>query len=157
MIRESTEDTTLTYLSASGRTVQVPVPKGTGLVVDVVGTGMSSVNLNPSDGGSSMTPSGTEHNPRSYDDPMTFRPSRWDNVNDESISAFSVGPRTCLGKKFAMTESVAFLALLLRDFAVQPLLEPGENIEEWKRKVMDKAFIAITLGISKTPVMFVRR
>jgi len=49
MIRESTEDTTLTYLDASRGTVQVPVPKGTGLVVDVVGTGMSCVNPSQSD------------------------------------------------------------------------------------------------------------
>ena len=41
MIRESTEDTTLSFLDASRGTIQVPVPKGTGLVVDVVGTGMS--------------------------------------------------------------------------------------------------------------------
>jgi len=104
-----------------------------------------------------MTRSAAEHNPRIYDDPMTFRPSRWGNINDEGITAFSVGPRTCLGKKFAMTESIAFLALLLRDFEVRPLLELGENIEGWKRRVTDKASIAITLGISKTPVRFIRR
>ena len=157
LIRESTEDTTLTYLNASGRTVQVPVPKGTGLIVDVVGTGMSCVNPSRFDSESPMILSATEHNPRIYDDPMTFRPSRWDNVNDEGITAFSVGPRTCLGKKFAMTENIAFLALLLRDFEVEPLLGPGENIEEWKRRIMDKASIAITLGINRTPLRFVRR
>ena len=104
-----------------------------------------------------MTSSFAEHNPRIYDDPMAFRPSRWDSVNDEGISAFSFGPRTCLGKKFAITESVAFLALVLHDFEVQPLLGPGEKIEEWKRRVMDKASIGITLGISETPVRLVRR
>ena len=157
MIRESTEDTTLTFLDASGGTVQVPVPKGTSLVVDVVGTGTSCANSSQSGSVSSITRSAAEHNPRIYDDPMTFRPSRWDNMTDASITAFSVGPRTCLGKKFAMTESVAFLALLLRDFEVRPLLEPGENIEGWKRRVMDKAFVGITLGIGKTPVRFIRR
>jgi len=157
MIRESTEDTTLTFWDAKRGTVQVPVPKGTGLVVDVVGTGMSCVNLCQSDSGSSMTLSPAEHNPRIYDDPLTFRPSRWNNVSDEGISAFSVGPRTCLGKKFAITESVAFLALLLRDFEVQPLLQPQETIEEWKRRVLDEASIGITLGISKAPLRFVRR
>jgi hypothetical protein len=45
MIRESTEDTTLTFLDASKGTVQVPVSKGTGLVVDVVGTGTYCVKL----------------------------------------------------------------------------------------------------------------
>lgn len=154
MIRESTEDTSLAFLDSSRGMVQVRVPKGTGLVVDVVGTGRSRVNLIVYH---QMTPTATEHNPRLYDDPMTFRPSRWDTVNDEAITAFSVGPRTCLGKKFAMTESIAFLALLLRDFQVQPLLEPGESIEDWKRRVVDKASIRITLGISKTPVRFVRR
>ena len=104
-----------------------------------------------------MTSSAAEHNSRIYDDPMAFRPSRWDSVNDEGISAFSVGPRTCLGKKFAITESVAFLAQLLRDFQVQPFLGPGENMEQWKRRVMDKASIGITLGISKASVRFVRR
>jgi len=104
-----------------------------------------------------ITRSAAEYNPRIYDDPMTFRPSRWDSINDESITAFSVGPRTCLGKKFAMTESVAFLALLLRDFEVRPLLELGENIEGWKRRVIGEASVGITLAISKTPVRFIRR
>jgi hypothetical protein len=45
MIRESTEDTTLTVLDARRGTIQVPVSKGTGLVVDVVGTGMFGINL----------------------------------------------------------------------------------------------------------------
>jgi len=88
---------------------------------------------------------------------MSFRPSRWDDINDEGISAFSVGPRTCLGKKFALTESIAFLALLLRDFEVQPLLEPGENIDEWKQRVMGQVSIAMTLGVNNTPVRLVRR
>jgi cytochrome P450 len=114
-------------------------------------------NSSQSDSDLSITRSAAEHNPRVYDDPLTFRPSRWDNISDEGITAFSVGPRACLGKKFAMTESVAFLALLLRDFEVRPLLEPGESIEGWKQRVLGNASIGITLGISKTPVRFIRR
>jgi hypothetical protein len=72
------------------------------------------------------------------------------------------GPRACLGKKFATTEVVCLLALLLRDWHVEPLLSVNvstgekETIEEWRARVM-QAVMGITLGIKDVPLTFTRR
>jgi len=99
----------------------------------------------------------TEYNPRYFDEPEKYKPSRWYGIsNDESFSAFNIGPRACVGRKFATTESVCFLTLLLRDFKVEPLLRVGETKEEWRDRVLE-AKIALTLGVVDVPVRFVRR
>jgi cytochrome P450 len=67
-----------------------------------------------------------------------------------------VGPRECLGRKFATVEAVSFLTLLIRDWKLEPLLQKGETIPEWKERVLD-AQILITLGVKDAPVRFVRR
>ena len=67
-----------------------------------------------------------------------------------------LGPRACIGRKFATTESVCFLTLLLRDFKVEPLLRVGETREQWGDRVFE-AKIALTLGVVDVPVRFVRR
>lgn len=67
-----------------------------------------------------------------------------------------LGPRACIGRKFASMESVCFLTLLLRDFKVEPLLRVGETKEQWEDRVLD-AKIALTLGVVDVPVRFVRR
>jgi hypothetical protein len=69
---------------------------------------------------------------------------------------YSLGPRACIGRKFATTESVCFLTLLLRDFKVEPLLRVGETKEQWQDRALE-AKIAITLGVVDVPVRFVRR
>lgn len=73
-----------------------------------------------------------------------------------------IGPRACIGRKFAATEAVAFLTMLLRDWAVEPLLgikkgsQEQETIDEWKNRVLE-AKLVLTLGISYVPVRFTRR
>jgi hypothetical protein len=71
------------------------------------------------------------------------------------ISNF-IGPRTCIGRKFATTEAVCFLTMLLREYKVQPILQGKERKEEWKNRVID-AKVMLTLGIKDVPVKFVRR
>ena len=119
-----------------------------------------------------------ELNPRYFDSPEEFRPSRWYGLahDSEAFSAFSIGsssycltcwppanilvlhigPRACIGRKFATVEAVCFLSMLLRDFKVQPLLQPAETVQQWKDRVLD-AKIAITLGVKDVPLKFVRR
>lgn len=62
----------------------------------------------------------------------------------------------CIGHKFALTESVCWLTMLLREWRVEPIFKPGETKEEWRRRVMDARFV-LTLGIAEVPVRFVRR
>ena len=101
-----------------------------------------------------------EYNPRYFYQPKEFIPSRWYDTppDSEAFSAFSVGPRACLGRKFATTEAVCFLTLLLRDWEVNPMLDvaKGETKEEWKRRVLD-ANVVLTLGVRDVPLRFVRR
>ena len=69
---------------------------------------------------------------------------------------FYIGPRACIGRKFATIESVCFLTLLLRDFKVEPLLRVGETKEQWRDRVLE-AKIALTLGVVDVPVRLIRR
>jgi cytochrome P450 len=72
------------------------------------------------------------------------------------------GPRSCLGKKFATTEAVCFLVLLLRDWRVEPLLSVNvstgerETKEEWRERVM-QARMTLTMGVKDVPLTFTKR
>ncbi|PPQ81934.1 hypothetical protein CVT25_013782 [Psilocybe cyanescens] len=139
-MREAFEDTALQIPNPNGvegETVTIPIAKGTQVIVDI--TGM-------------------QYNPRYFEKPFEFMPSRWKGctVESEAVSAFSVGPRTCIGRKFATTEAVCFLTMLLRDFKIEPLLQPGESKQAWKSRVLD-ASITMTLGVKPVPVKFIRR
>ncbi len=61
-----------------------------------------------------------------------------------SFLAFSEGFRGCLGKKFALVEIVAVLAVLFKDHRVELVQEPGETIE----KARDRARKSIRNSIS---------
>jgi cytochrome P450 len=72
------------------------------------------------------------------------------------------GPRSCLGKKFATTEAVCFLVLLLRDWRVEPLLSVNvstgekETKEEWRERVL-QAKMTLTMGVRDVPLTFTKR
>lgn len=76
---------------------------------------------------------------------------------EDSYTAFSVGPRACIGRRFALTESLAFIANVLRDYSVEPLLKDGESQDAWKERVLGKAAIKLTLSIAEAPLIFKRR
>jgi len=118
--RQPQVDTTLNIPRADDPSIveQMHVKKGTTVVMDVVGM---------------------FYDPQVFPDPNEFKPSRWTKsatpeagsslnqkqADELSMSAsasamdsficFSIGPRTCLGHKFAKIEAVAFLSHLLRD------------------------------------------
>ncbi|KAB1196227.1 MULTISPECIES: cytochrome P450 [Haloferax] len=59
---------------------------------------------------------------RWYDDPLTFRPARWAEDSDRPTYAyipFGAGPRSCLGRSFALTEAKIVLATVLREFELE--------------------------------------
>ena len=74
----------------------------------------------------------------------------------ENIFLYCVGPRACIGRKFATVEAVCFLTLLLRDFKVEPLLRAKETKEQWRDRVTEAKFV-LTLGVANVPVRFIRR
>ncbi|KAL0960014.1 hypothetical protein HGRIS_011664 [Hohenbuehelia grisea] len=139
LIREAQEDTVLTIPNPVGEegSKTIPIPKGLHVNVDMIGV---------------------QYNPRYFDEPEKFKPERWYGVAPESegFTAFSVGPRMCIGRKFATVESVTWLAMLLREWRTEPLLREGETVEAWRARVLD-ATMVLTLGVSDVPVRFVRR
>jgi cytochrome P450 len=50
---------------------------------------------------------------------------------------WSVGPRSCPGKKFAQVEFVAVIAHLFRRHRVKAVLEPGETMETARKRLFD--------------------
>ena len=99
-----------------------------------------------------------ELNPRYFPEPEEYKPSRWYGLPSDSelFTAFSIGARACIGRKFATVEAVAFLTMLLRDWKVEPIFREGETKEAWRRRVLD-AKIALTLGVKDVPLRFSRR
>ncbi|KAH9973813.1 cytochrome P450 [Lactifluus volemus] len=140
LIREATEDTILNIPNADNQpgTRQVAIPKGLSVIVDMIGI---------------------QYNPRYFPDPYKYDPSRWRGVvaESEEITAFSVGPRTCLGRKFAVVEAVCFLTLLIRDWMVEPIMNPGETGEQWRDRVMQVVDMKMTLSVKALPVRLRRR
>ncbi|KAK7044671.1 cytochrome P450 [Favolaschia claudopus] len=140
LIREATEDTVITVPNPVGEegTQAIPIAKGTEIMVDMVGV---------------------QYNPRYFKDPTVYKPSRWYGLPPESeqFTAFSVGPRACLGRKFATVEATCFLSHLLKDWQVQPVLLPGESNEAWIARIINKSRVSLTLTIGEFPLRFVRR
>ncbi|KAF8994035.1 cytochrome P450 [Cyathus striatus] len=132
IMREAMQDCILEVPDAP-----IPLHKGVQVVVDVVGI---------------------YRNPCYFDDPETYRPSRWYDVTNESetIAGFGLGPRSCLGRKLAITESVCFLTMVLRDWKVEPLTKAGQSVDEWFEEV-SKCTAFLTLGVGNVPVRLVRR
>ncbi|KAG1905445.1 cytochrome P450 [Suillus fuscotomentosus] len=149
LIREAKQDTVLNLSGIGEEPKMLPVKKGTHVIVDMIGV---------------------HYNPEYFPDPEEFKPARWyanstSNAyiaGGEDHTGFSVGPRSCLGKKFATTEAVCFLVLLLRDWRVEPLLSVNvstgekETKEEWRKRVM-QAKMTITLGVRDVPLTFTKR
>ena len=72
------------------------------------------------------------HDPRYFDQPTVFNPSRWANDFETSLPRgvyfpFSDGPRVCIGKGFAMMEAVLLLATIAQSFQLQ--LDPTHVVE----------------------------
>jgi cytochrome P450 len=65
-------------------------------------------------------------NERYWNDPHMFDPHRFDNPKDivkNTYFPFGMGPRICIGSRFAMQEAPLLLATILREYSLE--LEPG--------------------------------
>jgi len=133
-IRESSRDEAFIVPGLqSGKEAPISIPSGINVIIDMIGA---------------------NRNPRHFVSPNDFKPSRWEN-NMESFLGFSIGPRSCLGRKFATVEAVCFIALVLRDWKVEPLLE-GTTIEDWKKKTFEIE-LGATLTVHAVPLKLTRR
>ncbi|KAF8168572.1 cytochrome P450 [Pholiota molesta] len=122
MIREATKDTVLKVPSGprdEEGTIIVPIPQGMKIMVDMVGV---------------------QNNPRYYEEPENFKPSRWyhDSKTPELFTAFGVGPRICIGKKFATTEAVCFLESAFERVEYQAFTPPARNDRVLERQSVSR-------------------
>ena len=74
------------------------------------------------------------HDSRYFDDPLEFRPERWNDGLAKRIPKFAYfpfggGPRLCVGNSFAMLEAVLILATIAQRFRFE--LVPGQRIVPW--------------------------
>ncbi|EED85101.1 predicted protein [Postia placenta Mad-698-R] len=87
---------------------------------------------------------GILYNPRYFPDPERYDPSRWYGEQSElDFTFFGIGPRACIGRKFALTEAVCLLH--------------GETKEMWRQRVMQIKFLGLTLGVPDVPLTMTRR
>lgn len=102
--------------------------------------------IESSDGNKFHIPRGTvmnlnvysmHRNPKHYPDPDVFRPSRWlgpsldksgDSLASSIMAAFSLGSRSCIGKRFAQIELVVALAMISQRYVIS--VPPGVTQEQ---------------------------
>ncbi len=71
---------------------------------------------------------------------------------------FGFGPRACVGRKFAQTEAVCFLAHFLRDWKVKVVLEAGETAAQtWDRIAADATLRGTAFSLGSVPIKFIAR
>ncbi|KAG5634315.1 hypothetical protein H0H81_002432 [Sphagnurus paluster] len=154
IMREATEDTVLDLPNAVGQEGSTPfaVTKGTS-------TSSASVRIPmPTRTALDSLTLPTEYNPRYHEDPQSFKSSRWHGTGEpEPFVGFSTGPRACIGRKFATTEAVVFLTMLLRDWRIEPMCRDGESNDAWAERAFAHPVFNFTLSVRDTPVRFVRR
>ncbi|KAJ7680799.1 cytochrome P450 [Mycena polygramma] len=135
MLRDTTETVVLKTDEEDGHDGQIILEPGTRVAVDVVGL---------------------HYNAKYFPEPEEFRPSRWYNASESEMSMFSLGPRACIGRRFALTEGIAFLSNLLLDWQLHVVLDPGETRAQWRARVM-KGVSLMTLGVGRVPLRLTRR
>ncbi|EJT98649.1 cytochrome P450 [Dacryopinax primogenitus] len=137
LFRMAMRDTVLSVPKYDGNTEHVAVKAGQFVWVDWIGIG---------------------YNARVYPSPYNFIPARWLDPNTETLFNFSYGPRVCIGKKFAITEAVGVLTLILRDYRIEPVLKEGQTSREWEEEWLERGQEAgVGFGPKGYSVQFIRR
>ncbi|KAF9267532.1 cytochrome P450 [Marasmius fiardii PR-910] len=137
--KQSNEDTTIVVSNEEGQTKSVPVPKGTNVIFHATGV---------------------HYNPRYWKDPHEFLPERFlGDWSRDAFVPFSVGARSCLGRRFSEIESVAILTVLIKHYKVSVTEEPRfkhETFHQRKDRVL-KAVFGITHTPVRIPLTFTKR
>lgn len=70
---------------------------------------------------------------------------------------FSIGPRTCIGHKFAKVEAVSIITHVIREWRVEPSKKSGETDIEWRKRILSAPEINVTLAFKDVPLKFSKR
>ncbi|KAK1220796.1 hypothetical protein PQX77_016408 [Marasmius sp. AFHP31] len=127
----TSEDTSFTLTNNHNQETRTfPIPAGTQLVIH---------------------PPGVHYNPRYWQHPHQFRPDRFLKSSEEwdrdAFVPFSVGARSCIGRRFSEIENVAMLTLLVKNYKITITEEDefkDETFEERRERVLN-AIPGITL------------
>jgi cytochrome P450 len=66
--------------------------------------------------------------PRRWSEPLRFRPERFAAASEpDAYVPFSLGPRSCIGRRFATVEATLVLAMICS--RVRLTLTPGHRVE----------------------------
>jgi len=104
------------------REVDVPIREGSVVVLDVLG-----LHMNPIAWGNDAE----DFKPERFIDTEGYRWPR------EAFGGFSLGPRDCIGQRFALAETVCVFALLIRRYEVLvPIWLQGKTIEEKRSQML---------------------
>jgi len=77
-----------------------------------------------------------QRNPEHFEDPLTFNPDRFApgaKVKPFTFMPFMAGPRSCIGKHFAIIEMKAVLSKLIREF---DFIDPYPELQEIETTVI---------------------
>ncbi|KAH7887086.1 cytochrome P450 [Phlebopus sp. FC_14] len=137
--KSSAEDVTFNVTDVNGERRTITVPQGMSLSLNVPGL---------------------HYNPRYWEDPYTFKPSRFlGDWNRDAFLPFSSGYRACVGRKFSETEGTAVLTFFVSRFKIEIKEEPqftAETFEQRKERVL-RASSVVTLAPNRVPLVFKRR
>lgn len=99
-----------------------------------------------------------DHNPNIFKEPKVFNPDRWLGVPELDVSVFGFGPRSCIGRKFAQSETVCLIAHIVKDWRIDVTLPKGETREGYAERVLGHAdLFGLAFGIGKVPIEWHRR
>ncbi|KAF7351367.1 Cytochrome P450 [Mycena sanguinolenta] len=117
--------------------ISISVKAGSVVMVDILG-----LHMNPMYWGSDVA----DFKPERFVDTESYRWPR------DAFVAFSAGPRNCIGQRFALTESVCFIASLARNYEISvPQNLRMKSFEEQKREML-----RWRSGVTMTPTNCVR-
>ncbi|KAK5644023.1 hypothetical protein RI129_007868 [Pyrocoelia pectoralis] len=86
-------------------------------------------------------PAGAIHNdPRYYPNPQKFDPDRFNDYKTFSYMPFGIGPKNCLGSRFAMLESKLIIIEILRRFEIVPVNKTANG---------DSTVMDISIGLNR--------
>jgi len=137
--KHALQDTSFTTRNLAGEPVPVAVPKGS----------LVSIHI-----------AGLQRNPRYWDEPNTFKPSRFlGEWPRDAFLPFSGGARACIGRRFSETEAVAVISMLILRYKITVKEEAqftSETFEERQAR-LTKSASAITVYPIRAPLVFTRR
>lgn len=152
LVRETTEDVAIKVSRPTEQTIVFK--KGSRVIIDMIAAReylFSAVWLNV------QLKKPIDRDPHLFPEAEKFRPERWHDAGDRDVTAFGVGPRACIGQKFAMAEAMCFLVMFLRDWKLDVELNDGETRDAYEDRAMIGGRVGLGWGVLPFDIKLTRR